>query len=209
MMSNRFLKACGWLAAACVLSAVKPVPAQVAIPVQSDAPAAQSPTSSMHVQKGLSPGIPRRLARATWIVDKKRRDGAPAIYVFTDPECPYCHRLWQQIHALKSADVEFRYVLVGVIGPQSSPKAAAILQSSDPAQALVAHEAQFPQGGITPAQTIRPDIRETLEVNAALMDAIGIIATPGMIIEDREGKVSLVSGLPSETELSAIVKSLR
>src|SRR5262245_32108302 len=99
------------------------------------------------VKSGLSPGIPRRLARATWVSEPATRDGAPIIYVFTDPRCPYCHRLWQQIRRLSSRPVEFRYVLVGVIAPQSGAQAAAILQAEDPLAALTRHEAMIGQGG--------------------------------------------------------------
>jgi thiol:disulfide interchange protein DsbG len=166
-----------------------------------------SPT--LLVRTGLSPGIPRRLARAASVKDVTQSPGAPIVYVFTDPQCPYCHRLWEEIRSLHAVPVEFRYVLVGVIAPQSTAQSAAILQSTDPLAALTRHEATLERGGIAPAKAIQPDIREALSVNAALMDAIGIDATPTMIVENRNGEVSLIAGLPSPRDLATILSSVQ
>lgn len=166
-------------------------------------------SSTLMVKTGLSEGIPRRLARAALVKDVAPSPDAPVIYVFTDPQCPYCHRLWQQIRSMKAPAVEFRYVLVGVIAPQSTGQAAAILQSKDPLATLTRHESILEHGGIAPAATIRPDVREALSINATLMDAIGLVATPAMVIQSRTGEVSAIVGLPSETDLAAIVSSVQ
>nr|VUD30975.1 thiol:disulfide interchange protein DsbG [Raoultella sp. NCTC 9187] len=76
----------------------------------------------------------KQMEAASWLLDGKKE--APIIlYVFADPFCPYCKQFWQQARPwVESGKVQIRTLLVGVIKPESTPVAAAILASRDPAQ---------------------------------------------------------------------------
>jgi thiol:disulfide interchange protein DsbG len=156
-------------------------------------------------QPPLSPGVMRRLERATWIRDVHTKPSARAVYVFADPECSYCNQLWTHIRASKGQGAEVRYILVGVITPQSPTKAAAILESSDPSQALAEHEAHFAKGGIKPAAKLSDASNETLSIHSSLMEALGIPATPAVVYQDGKGETHVFFGLPSAQELKEIL----
>jgi len=166
-------------------------------------------TGAIDDRPKLSPGVMRRLERATWVRDVHTNPNARAVYVFADPECGYCNRLWKSIGASTTHGAEVRYLLVGVITPNSIPKAAAILQSANPSEALAKHESGFANGGITPASTISDATSEELTINASLMDALGIQATPAIVYEDGKGDAHVFYGLPSADELQQILSPKR
>jgi thiol:disulfide interchange protein DsbG len=127
------------------------------------------------------------------------------VYVFTDPECGYCNQLWKSIQATSAPGAEVRYLLVGVITPDSLPKAAAILESANPSATLAQHEAHFANGGIQPAAKLSAAANETLDLNASLMEALGIPATPAIVYLDGKGETHLFLGVPSADELKEIL----
>src|SRR5262245_6916863 len=93
---------------------------------------------------GSATGLLQRLDRAHWISDGAKSPGR-VVYVFTDPDCPFCNELWKAMRVVRAPDVQIRYLLVAVISPESRGKDAAILESSDPAAALNAAERNFDQ----------------------------------------------------------------
>lgn len=154
---------------------------------------------------GLSPGITLRFARAAWIRATNPKPDARVLYVFADPQCPYCHRLWQDLQAHGGYGMEVRYLMVAVIDPEKSKsQAAAILQAPDPTRALTLHEARFAQGGINPAANITDETRETLSLHRAFMDWLGVYATPAVVFDAADGRVSILHGIPSAEQLHAI-----
>jgi hypothetical protein len=168
----------------------------------SPAPTQDSAAAIGQSASGLSPGVMLRLSRATYIregVGKAER----VVYVFIDPECPYCHELWSAIHSLP-ASVEVRYLMVAVISKASWGKAAAILESQDRAEALRKHESGVRNGGIRPLQEFAPEIRESIALNNLFLDALEIPGTPGIVYTDTGGAVRVSSGVPPKQLLNAI-----
>lgn len=135
------------------------------------------------------------LEKSTWV-----REGPASakriIYVFTDPECPFCHRLWQAMQPFVGGDLQVRHILVGVLKPSSFAKAAAILQHAQPATALQQHEQNYGRGGIEAATAIGSATTNKLESNHQLMRSLGIAGTPAVYYKDRAGKVRRVVGMP-------------
>ena len=63
------------------------------------------------------------------------------VYVFTDPNCPFCKRLWKDAQPwVESGKVQLRHIPVGVLGQSSRKKAAYILAAKDKTQALMDNE---------------------------------------------------------------------
>lgn len=149
-------------------------------------------------------GVVKTLSETTWVLDGK--PNAPRIiYAFTDPNCPYCHDFWQAARPwVSSGKVQIRTLLVGVISEDSPNKAAAILGASDPSAALTRNETTFSQGGIDPAETITPRIKQQLERNQALMVSLGFRGTPGIVIVGADGKAVKANGLPRDGKLEAL-----
>ncbi|WP_418314846.1 thiol:disulfide interchange protein DsbG [Piscinibacter sakaiensis] len=155
----------------------------------------------------------KQLEASRWIADGK--PNAPRIvYVFTDPNCPFCAKFWADARPwVDSGKVQLRHVIVGVLTPTSRAKAAALLADSDPAQALAAYEGRHapaiaktlaaggrPQpvgdGGLTPLKTVPPAIATQLDANERLMGALGIEATPGVVWRDAKGAIQKRTGVP-------------
>src|SRR5699024_11211169 len=82
-------------------------------------------------------------------------DATPTLYAFIDPNCIYCHKLYQQAKPLiSSGRLQVHWIMVGVLGQSSIGRAAAILAAEDSVAALAKNEASFQprveRGGIKP-----------------------------------------------------------
>lgn len=149
------------------------------------------------------------LQRTRWIPIGSRHP-AHVLYAFTDPNCPYCHKLWMAMQPYYHRDVQVRHIFVGIISASSPGKAAAILEARDPAAALWENEARWGTrsdggGGIAPlAQPSATDLK-ILALDQALMQDFGIPGTPALVYQDRQGKVHVVTWLPGKAELAEII----
>ncbi|MBV8806630.1 MAG: thioredoxin fold domain-containing protein [Sinobacteraceae bacterium] len=103
----------------------------------------------MTVPAKSSAELSQRLERARWIATGSKSN-ARVVYVFVDPNCPFCNDLWKALKAARAPDVQVRYLLVAVISSDSRGKDAAILESSDPAAMLEEQERTFNNGGLAP-----------------------------------------------------------
>jgi thiol:disulfide interchange protein DsbG len=165
---------------------------------------------AFHVR--MTAGAWKQLESSHWLEDGKK--GAPrTVYVFTDPNCPYCNKFWADARPwVDSGKVVLRHVLVGVLTPTSRGKAAALLADRNPAQALLTYERNHaaqnsktlatgrprPLGddGLNPLAMIPPAIDAQLEANERLMTALGIVATPAMVWQDGAGMMQVRTGAP-------------
>ncbi|HEX5340783.1 MAG TPA: thiol:disulfide interchange protein DsbG [Gammaproteobacteria bacterium] len=152
-----------------------------------------------------------RLRTAAWIAQGA---GQPqhVLYVFFDPNCGYCHRLWLQIQAADYLhDTQIRYILVGIISETSPAKAAAILEAPNPLQALHMNESHWGTagkgGGIRPVSRLDFSMLMRLRQHERLTLAFGVAGTPGLIWKDRQGRVHVLQGAPPADELARIVAS--
>jgi len=153
---------------------------------------------------GSAAGLMQRLDRAHWISAGAKSPGR-VVYVFTDPNCPYCNDLWKAMRTARAADVQIRYLLVAVISPDSKGKDAAILESADPATAFDRSERNFEKGGIPPKAKWQPATTEAISANEALMLALHIYGTPGLVYLGEPNEVRVFAGMPDAGQLRAIV----
>ncbi|MBS0422232.1 MAG: thiol:disulfide interchange protein DsbG [Proteobacteria bacterium] len=154
---------------------------------------------------GSPVGLMQRLDRATWIA-AGAKSSERVVYVFTDPDCPFCNDLWKALQtAARAPDVQIRYLLVAVIDADSKGKAGAILESKDRAATLSQAERNYDRGGIAPKATLLPATSETISFNGDLMSALHIFGTPGLIYLDEHNQVKVFAGMPDEKQLQAIV----
>lgn len=138
------------------------------------------------------------LEKATWVAEGSP-DAKRVVYVFTDPECPYCKVFWQAAQAYLGKDVQLRHVIVGVLKPTSMGKAARILAAANPSRALIEHE----MFGSKPLPSIPPAIQAQLESNNSLMQQLGAPATPAVFYKDTQGKVRRVLGVPEQQVMTS------
>lgn len=145
------------------------------------------------------------LSESRWVADGK--DTAPhIIYMFTDPNCPFCHKFWEQARPwVDSGKVQIRHILVGMLTQTSPGKAAALLAADDPTLALHEHESAARDKGIAPLEKIPAEIEAKLDSNAALMLQLEIQGTPGIVYFDQEGKLQIQRGAPLDEHLEQIL----
>lgn len=175
------------------------------------------------VAKPMTEGVWSQVERSSWIADGSKK--APRIiYVLTDPNCPYCNKLWSDARPwVDSGKVQLRHIMVGILTPTSAGKAAALLADKNPSAALDAHERSNvaanakvmasgrpkPLGndGLKPMATIPPAISGKLESNARLMASLRLQATPALIWRDAKGMLQTRTGAPDHA-LAAILGPL-
>lgn len=147
------------------------------------------------------------LPEATWIA---QGDGRRILYVFVDPNCPYCQLLYENLQPLiKPHGLQLRWVPVAILGPTSVGKAAAILEAKDPLAALDYNEKHYNrethQGGI--AETIASAESESrLRRNADLLDRVGVPVVPTTVFRSTSGEALVIQGALSPTALRKIVE---
>jgi len=165
------------------------------------------------VRGPMTAGAWSKLESSHWIQDGKK-DAPRTVYVFTDPNCPYCNKFWADARPwVDSGKVVLRHVMVGILTPTSAGKAAALLADKDPAAALAAYERGHmdqnaksiasrqvrPLGdaGLKPLADIPAAIQTKLAANERLMASLGLQATPAMVWRDTDGTVQMRTGAPS------------
>lgn len=147
----------------------------------------------------------QQLESTTWIADGA--DDAPRkIYVFIDPNCPFCHHFYEDARPwVKAGKVQLRTILVGVLKPSSPGKAAALLSAKDPVAAYRQHEAHYSSGGIKPLDDIPSRLSDKITTNNALMTSLNIRGTPGIVSRDSDGKIHVHQGVPQDDTLTDIL----
>ncbi len=144
------------------------------------------------------------LGSSNWISDGDE-DAKRVIYTFTDPNCPYCKKFWQQARPwVEAGKVQIRHILVGILKADSFDKSAAILSAEDPATALYQHESGN-EVNIRTIASLSKSVKEKLNANHTLMQSLGVSATPAIYYKDSENAVSRHMGLPGPSQLEVIM----
>ncbi|MGH8042228.1 MAG: thiol:disulfide interchange protein DsbG [Rudaea sp.] len=148
-----------------------------------------------------------RLEKSTWIAEGASKPER-VVYVFTDTECPYCHKLWLATQPyLQQGKVQVRNVIVAVIAPSSLGRGAAVLSAKDPSATWSTHERAFGHSPIAPLTAVDPRMRAKIEANKALMTRFGAFGTPAIIYRDGNGQIRMVLGQPDTAALRRIFGS--
>jgi thiol:disulfide interchange protein DsbG len=93
----------------------------------------------------------------TEIQQQTQSSGAPELTVFFDPNCVFCHVMWQNLNdASLAGKVHIRWVPVGILRADSMGRAASIIQGGLPA--MQSNETAFNGGSETGAAPISKDL---------------------------------------------------
>ncbi|THD11335.1 thiol:disulfide interchange protein DsbG [Metallibacterium scheffleri] len=129
---------------------------------------------------------------------------APIVTAFFDPNCIFCHLLYKAIDPYVTAGkVRVRFVLVGVIKPDSLARATSMLMARDPAKALAVDETKFnrahEEGGYPIDGLLDPALTNAVKANGNLMAKADGHGTPTLLYCSASAKsVQLASGLPPD-----------
>lgn len=163
-------------------------------------------------QYGANPALPKALddlGTSHYIAVKPSGATQRIIYIVFDPNCPYCSVAYKAFRQFSAQGIEFRWVPVAYLRPDSAGRAAALLSASDPAKALESNETGFKesehQGGIAPMDSVPKSIQDQLARNDAIMQSIGSTATPTLVWKDDAGHFREYEGLPSPEMMTSIL----
>jgi thiol:disulfide interchange protein DsbG len=147
-----------------------------------------------------------KLEEADWVA-VGAEDPERVVYMFTDPNCPYCNSIWKATKPYYDNGLQVRHIMVGILRQSSMAKAAAILGADDPAAALRRHEESYEDdGGIAPAEDVSGEVEAQLKANNQLMRELGVNGTPAIFYKDGEGTVKSANGMPSLDRLAQIYR---
>ncbi|QEA38263.1 thiol:disulfide interchange protein DsbG [Pistricoccus aurantiacus] len=146
-----------------------------------------------------------QLEDSAWIQDGDKN--APRIlYVFTDPNCPYCKKFWEEARPwIESGDVQMRHIMIGILRPDSSDKAAALLAADDPEQALNDYYLEDDQ---KPTSQPTETAKEKVEDNNRLMKDAELYATPTIFYRNGD-EVGVAQGVPQGDKMEEVMGSAR
>lgn len=153
----------------------------------------------------MSKAIWAKMEKTAWIADGKP-DAPRTVYLFSDPNCPYCNMFWQQARPwVESGKVQLRHIMVGIIREDSPGKSAALLAANDPAKALQKHEKAGKASSLKALDKIPENVQKQLDSNLALMEELGLAATPAIFYLDEQGRLQSQQGAPRPETLGKIL----
>ena len=153
----------------------------------------------------MSKAIWAKMEKTAWIADGKP-DAPRIVYLFSDPNCPYCNMFWQQARPwVESGKVQLRHIMVGIIREDSPGKSAALLAAKDPVKALEQHESAGKGSSLKALEKIPADVQKKLDDNLALMEEMGLQATPAIFYQDEQGRLQSQQGAPRPEMLGKIL----
>ena len=176
--------------------------------------------TNQYINSKLAGPAYNEAASLSWFADGN--DNAPhKAYIIFDPNCIFCHALYQQIQPLiAEGQVQVRWIPVAFRDPSSPGKAAAMLNAGSDAESskLLAHnEANFNDqtetGSLTP---LKPDANDKqvsaafnkVAHNTAFFSKFGFQGTPTILYKQANGKVMMVPGLPRGQAFTNMINSM-
>lgn len=131
-----------------------------------------------------------RLGHATAI--EEGRAGAPLVYIFVDPYCPYCHKQWEALRRKVDAGaLRVRWVPVAVLTASQANLGVVGGLLADPRPETLSAWMR--------ARRVRPDTSEAtqraLGLNMALFQALKVPQVPALIYKDPTGRVIRKAGV--------------
>jgi len=113
-----------------------------------------------------------------------RGNGERKLYVFSDPDCPYCKRLEAELTKLDNVTIFTFMMPLEQLHPDSKGKSIAVWCSADRTQAWRRLVAPDVKGAAASAEIAKSPCENPIARNLALADRLGINGTPTLIFEN-------------------------
>lgn len=131
-------------------------------------------------------------------VVRQKGTGENILYVFTDPQCPFCEQLEKTLAEMTDITIYTFLTPLVSLHPASREVASSIWCAANPAKAL--EEVMLKRKTLAPAQCTTPILE-----NEALMKTLAIKGTPTLFLENGER----ITGAPDKERLSAAFEKIR
>ncbi|HQS03582.1 MAG: hypothetical protein B7Y07_11315 [Halothiobacillus sp. 24-54-40] len=150
------------------------------------------------------------LNASNWIQDG---EGSKIIYVFFDPNCPYCHNVYDSLIKIRKTqpDLQYRWVPLALLGGTSLGKAAAIIQAPDPLAAFNQSERNYgfldsdTGGGIQPAKHITDATQSLLDENLSIIQGENLAGIPVVVFQATDSKPFYFMGQRTQAQLQELL----
>lgn len=145
-----------------------------------------------------------KLPESSYVVEGKP-GGKRVVYVFAEPNCGFCNKLWKDYTAEGVlGDVEIRNIPVAFLRKDSTTKAAKILSADNPTEAFNWNERHH--GQPMPEDMGKADAEHIAKVqqNNALMREMGFRGTPAIVYQDDKGSWKILKGYPGKAAVEKI-----
>lgn len=129
-------------------------------------------------------------------------------FVFFDPQCPHCGRLWQASQPLQ-ASTNVRWMPVAFLNAMSLPQGVALLRAADGPAQMAKHEdsMQAHQGGLPVSGAPDPSLAAQVNDNLKLLEASGGHSVPFLVHKSADGKARAVKGELTTEQLRTFLNS--
>ena len=132
---------------------------------------------------------------------------ANAVYVLFDPQCPHCGHLWNASLPLQSK-VKFVWLPVSLMGAKSLPQGAALMQASNPVEAMTAHEQALlaGRGGMSASASVPEAVQASIRANTMLLERLGAESVPFIVARHTQsGQLVTHAGALGTPELARLI----
>lgn len=165
-------------------------------PVQVQKTLSSSSETSPQKQTALSSLAELQQKTFSFITGPRLREEGSYIYVFFDPQCPHCNKLWQNAQDDSVKDVSIVWIPIAFINDKSLPQAATILSSGNSRQTMAEHEKNMSEGGtgIATSSVINPASLEKVQTNNRIFESIGGTGVPLIFRASSKGAILKISG---------------
>ncbi len=170
-----------------------------------------APASPEAQNEMIAASILSDIGHATWIAEGQN---TRIIYIFFDPNCPYCRKLYQDFRPwVNKNEIQLRWLPVGVLTKTRPGKAAAILGAQNPL-ARFRHLEEGSRGAsrlgqISAEPFPKLSIQKELRANTELLDRTGQNAVPTLVFRVKDGTPILIQGSPPQRFLGEIVDQVK
>jgi len=145
---------------------------------------------------------------AAKVITEGSKNAKKVIYAFIDPDCIYCHQLWEDSRPY-IGEASIKWIPVSILSEESFGKSAALLQAKDPVNLLSEHELTFKETrGIRALgkDEITSQAAEDINKNTELMKKMKITGTPAIVVIDDAGDIKVMNGAPAPEVLEKLMK---
>lgn len=165
-------------------------------PVQTQKSLSATPEKSAEKQTALSSLAELQQKTSFFITGPRLKQEGSYTYVFFDPQCPHCNKLWQNAQSVLVKDVSIVWIPVAFLNEKSLPQGATILSSGNSRQTMEEHEKSMSDGGagIAVSSVINPTGLEKIRTNNSIFESIGGNSVPLIFRASSNGEILKVSG---------------
>ena len=129
------------------------------------------------------------------------------LYVFFDPQCPHCGRLWETTKPLLR-QIRVVWIPVAFMSAKSAPQGAAILSAENPVYAMDAHETLLSQnrGGMVAPEHPDAALLAKIKANTTLWQTLKGESVPFIVFNNpASGQSSTISGELETDQLRTVM----